>query len=668
MKRHPRRLGPASDRIVHSYKRSLNGFAARLSEQEAQKLSGMEGVVSVFRSKTRKVLTTRSWDFLGFPQTPQEALPLEGDVIVGMLDTGVWPDSPSFSDDGMGPPPSRWKGACINFRCNNKIIGARAYRGGATGMAPVDEEGHGSHTASIVAGRAVDNVSFDGLAAGTARGAVPGARLAIYKVCWQDDGCDDADVLAAFDDAIADGVDVISLSIGGWVPWQYFEDTYAIGSFHAMRRRVLTSAAAGNIVDGDGKFVGNVAPWMLSVAASSIDRRFIDKIALGNGQIIVKTEEGSTIAQQIISSCKPDDLAKGSYKGKIILCPTQDTSIYGSDPPFAGAAGVVVVDDATDKANGLSLPGLAVSQDKFNKILAYVKSTSNPVGAISSTETAANPQAPVAASFSSHGPNLITPGILKPDLSAPGIDILAAWSPLSPPWGSPKTRVIYSIEYGTSMACPHASGAAAYVRSFHRDWSPAMVMSALITTATPMNTSGNAGYSELKYGAGQLNPSKASDPGLVYDASEEDYVAFLCAQGYNATQLALLTGSNSTTCPAGGDLNYPTMAAHVAPGKNFTLGFARTATNVGVPDAVYDVEIIGVSSTRGMEVTVAPERLEFSAQNGTATYTVSVSGVAPPADKVVSMAVVWSDGHHVVRSPLVVYTVSVDMPTEEMAP
>ncbi|KAG2640587.1 hypothetical protein PVAP13_2KG100348 [Panicum virgatum] len=277
----------ASDRILRSYKRSLNGFAARLTKQEAHELSSMDGVVSVFPSMTYEPLTTRSWDFLGFPQTPKDELPLEGDIIVGMLDTGIWPDSPSFSDDGFGPPPSKWKGVCQNFTCNNKIIGARAYRRGSSdGLSPLDDEGHGSHTASTVAGRAVGNVSFDGLAAGVARGAVPGARLAVYKVCWSGGGCGGADILAAFDDAIADGVDVISFSIGGPMLRQYFLDVAAIGSFHAMRRGVVTSTAAGNSGLSGGR-VCNVAPWMLSVAASSIDRRFTDRIVLGNGETIV---------------------------------------------------------------------------------------------------------------------------------------------------------------------------------------------------------------------------------------------------------------------------------------------------------------------------------------------------------------------------------------------
>ncbi|CAL5066647.1 unnamed protein product [Urochloa decumbens] len=670
----------ASERILHSYKRSLNGFAARLTEQEAHKLSSMESVVSVFPSRTRELLTTRSWDFLGFPQTPPEELPLEGDVIIGVLDSGVWPDSPSFSDDGMSPPPSRWKGSCHNFTCNNKIIGARAYRGGAaTGLSPVDDHGHGSHTASTVAGRAVGGVSLAGLAGGTARGAVPGARLAVYRVCWERGRCRDADVLAAFDDAVADGVDVISMSIGGLDPSPYFEDAAAIGSFHAMRRGVLTSAGAGN-AGVDGGSVCNVAPWMLSVAASSTDRRLVDKIVLGDGKAIVGASintfppvQNATLAFPFNGSCDPDELAGGSYKGKIVLCPAQRS--YGLGPHLAGAAGSVLVGDQPDVAFPLPLPGLMVTQVQFDEILAYVNSTSNPVGTIGSTETAIDPQAPKPASFSSPGPNLITPGILKPDLSAPGVDIIASWSPLSPPKFNPKdgSKGLYNIDSGTSMACPHASGAAAHVKSFHRDWSPAMIMSALITTATPMNTPSNSGSNELKYGAGQLNPTKARDPGLVYDASEHDYIAMLCAQGYNATALALITGSsNATACAAAngsttvavgsvGDLNYPTMAAQVEPGKNFTVGFPRTVTNVGDAGAVYNVKIVSATGAAGnLVVAVSPSRLEFSERSTKASFTVTVTGVVPGAGHVVSAAIVWSDGKHEVKSPVVVYTPDVE--------
>ncbi|KAL6647326.1 hypothetical protein ACP70R_014763 [Stipagrostis hirtigluma subsp. patula] len=660
----------AFDRIVYSYKRSINGFAARLTEEEKQKLSGMDGVVSVFPSRTYQLQTTRSWDFIGFPKTAQRSLPTEGDVIVGMLDTGVWPGSPSFSDEGFGPPPARWKGACHNFTCNNKIIGARAYRQGydAAGLSPVDTTGHGSHTASTVAGRVVEGVGLAGLAAGSARGAVPGARLAVYKVCW-DDWCAGADILAAFDDAIADGVDLISFSIAGRLPWPYFEDAMAIGAFHAMRRGVLTSAAAGNSALEGGR-VDNVAPWILTVAASSIDRRLADKIVIGNGKTIVGSSinifpklKKAPLVLPINGSCESKSLAGRSYKGKILLCATPDN---GEGALLAGAAGAVIVTYEADIAFSLPLPGLTVTEDQFDEILAYVNKTRNPVGTIHATEPIFDSEAPIVASFSSPGPNMITPAILKPDLSAPGVDILAAWTPLVSVSRNPKdTRfTAYNILSGTSMACPHATGVAAYVKSFHPDWSPAMIMSALITTATPMDPSRNRGGGELTYGSGQLSPARARDPGLVYDAREEDYVRMLCAEGYNATQLRAIAGPNATACPASGrrgtarDLNYPTMAHHAVAKKNFTVRFPRTVTNVGAGGSVYAAKIVGSGSFIG--VSVAPRKLVFSRLLQKVSFTVTVTGALPDANEFVSAAVVWSDGVRQVRSPIIVHTVDVN--------
>lgn len=143
-----------------------------------------------------------------------------------------------------------------------------------------DSSGHGSHTASTAAGRYVTNISYKGLARGGARGGAPMARIAVYKVCWNS-GCYDVDLLAAFDDAIRDGVHIISLSLGPESPQgDYFSDAVSVGSFHAARHGVLVVASVGN--EGNPGSATNLAPWIITVGASSTDRDFTSDITLGN--------------------------------------------------------------------------------------------------------------------------------------------------------------------------------------------------------------------------------------------------------------------------------------------------------------------------------------------------------------------------------------------------
>ncbi|XP_074568513.1 subtilisin-like protease SBT4.3 [Curcuma longa] len=659
-----------SESLVYSYQRSFSGFAAKLSIDEAEKLSEMEGIVSVFPSKTLKLRTTRSWDFLNFRQRVNKNPTLESDVIVGMIDTGIWPESKSFSDQGLRSPPSKWKGTCVNMTCNNKIIGARYYNsfGDYTlnEPSPRDFEGHGTHTASTAAGRSVSHASLYGLARGTARGAVPSARLAVYKVCWSF-GCTDQDILAAFDDAISDGVDVISLSIGHSFPTDYFQDSIAIGSFHAMANGILTSASAGN----DGPYhgtVANVAPWMLVAAASSIDRHIIDKMVTGDhvstlgasvNTFATKTRLGyPLIYLQGNATTSPGDCTalpdKNVLKGKIVLCN------YFSDEIFStGIKGLVFIDDSSlDVSFVYPIPFITVSSLDGLKLLSYINNTKNPVANIHKSEEVFDSEAPLVGSFSSRGPNMITPDILKPDISAPGIDILAAWSPVAPASGIINdTRVVkYNIISGTSMACPHVTGAAAYVKSFHPNWSPAAIMSALMTTAKPMYPS--VGQDQLSYGAGQLNPVKAVDPGLVYDAGASDYVQMLCNSGYNETMIRIVTG-DASSCSASSngtarDLNYPSMALHVQSGKAFTAKFLRTVTNVGgARRCRYKAE---VWADHGLNVVVNPSKLKFSELKEKRQFTVSVSGGPLPGNSTAPATVIWSDGKHQVRSVIVVYT------------
>ncbi|CAI0447404.1 unnamed protein product, partial [Linum tenue] len=682
--------------LVHSYSKSFSGFAAKLTKAETEKLSGHEGVVSVFPSQLRQLHTTRSWDFIGFPQTVARAT-VESDVIIGMLDTGIWPESQSFNASGYGPPPQKWKGTCqssSNFTCNNfdsKIIGARFYHAGqdlndGETISPRDTEGHGTHTASTAAGNIVTHASLLGLAAGTARGGVPSARIAVYKICWTL-GCSDVDILAAFDDAISDGVDIISLSVGG-APTDYFQDAIAIGAFHSMKNSILTSNSAGNSGPAAGT-VSNVSPWSLSVAASTIDRKFATGVKLGNGRTYVggsiNTYEASRMYGLIYGgdalnrtsgsdsrSCGAGSLDRDLVRGKMVHCDgvSRGDVSGGQEPLAAGATGAIMTTSYTeDDAYPLLLPVSILTDAEGATIVEYINSTSDPTAEIFTTRDFVDNSSAYVIYFSSRGPNPITRDILKPDLTAPGVDILAAWSQATTVTGLPgDNRVVpYNIISGTSMSCPHASAAAAYVKSFHPTWSPAAIKSALMTTAHPLSVPDLPDASpvsrdqnpdaEFAYGAGLINLKKAANPGLIYDAREHDYVEFLCGQGYNATEIKLVT-SKAVDCSDVGkkihawNLNYPSFTLSGKPEGTVKRVFRRTVTNVGKGHSKYKAKVI---SSKELKIKVNPKVLRFKDVGETISFRVTVKAKLKQSG-IISGVLVWSDGSHKVRSPVVAHT------------
>ncbi|KAL5709387.1 hypothetical protein ACHQM5_020084 [Ranunculus cassubicifolius] len=661
-----------SDALIHSYKRSFNGFAANLTKEESQKLSSMEGILSVLPSRNVKLHTTRSWDFLGFKEKVKRVPVVESNVIVGVIDSGIYPDAESFSDQGFSPPPKKWKGACRggkNFTCNNKLIGARFYSStkAKDRDSARDTIGHGTHTASTVAGNLVKNVSFDGVAQGSARGAVPLARIAVYKVCWSND-CAESDILAAFDDAIDDGVDVLSVSLGFDEAVDYSSDPLAIGSFHAMRKNILTVQSAGNSGPKQESVVA-VAPWILSVAASSTDRQIIDKVTLGDNTTLVGRAINSFDMEgkkfplmydplfQVIGSKNNASIGaenllnKNRYEGKIIF---HDSFSPGQIELDSEAVGMVLGSDQyNDYGWNYPLPASLLSSKDGETVRSYIEKTKLPVATIKKSETIQNTSAPVIASFSSRGPNIITKSIFKANITAPGVDILAALPPGVPPSSLTVDHrsVKYGILSGTSMSCPHASGAAAYVKTFHPKWSPAAIKSALMTTAFPMSSKKNP-EAEFAYGAGNINPVVAVHPGLVYDALEGDYVKMLCSIGYTTNQIKILSGHINTCSKhsrgSPSDLNYPAMVSTTK-----RTNFTRTVTNVGVANSTYRAII---TSPPDVNISVKPNVLSFKSLYEKKSFVVKVSTRA--VNRILSGSLVWSDGAHNVRSPIVVYVES----------
>ncbi|KAF1898012.1 hypothetical protein Lal_00032774 [Lupinus albus] len=655
--------------LIHSYKRSFNGFTAMLTNRQKEKLSQMEGVVSVFPSRNLQLHTTRSWDFIGFPKSVKRSRAIESDVVVGVIDTGIWPESDSFNDQGFGPIPKNWKGTCAggkNFSCNKKLIGARFY----VVESARDINGHGTHTASIVAGNNVPNASFYGLAQGTARGGVPSARIAAYKACAELECSNDA-IMAAFDDAIADGVSFLSVSLGGSYAVPFDEDPIAIGSFHAMERGILTVNSASNNGPRPST-VSSVAPWILTVASSTIDRSFIDKVILGKGKTLIGRSINSfssngtkfSIAKKNGNSekCLEDSanicecLDSHLVNGKIVLCGNiKVPNYYGGHP-----VGSIIEEFFSHVGSNFvtPLPSLVLSSIEYEQLKSYMNSTNIPKAEILKSETINDINAPMVAYSSSRGPNKIVSEILKPDISAPGVDILASFSPDASPSGQifDTRSAKYNILSGTSMSCPHVAGIAAYLKTFHPDWSPAAIKSALMTTAKPMKGSKDD-VGEYAYGSGQVNPVPTIDPGLVYDISLEDYIQMLCNLGYDNKKVKLISGKNNVCSNAADrslvrNLNYPALAIDVDSMTSFTINFKRTVTNVGIANSTYKATIL---PNPGIQISVVPKTLSFKSLHKKQSFVVTITGGKLLQKNVLTSSLVWSDGTHTVRSPIVVH-------------
>ncbi|CAN7099502.1 unnamed protein product [Brassica rapa subsp. narinosa] len=591
------------------------------------------------------------------------------------MDSGINPLSDSFSDKGFGPPPKKWKGVCQgskHFSCNNKVIGARNYTPKIKGVphSAIDNMGHGSHTASTAAGNAVKDVSFYGLANGTARGGVPAARIAVYKVCDPCiKGCTTDGILSAFDDAIGDNVDLITISIGDDKGLPFHEDIIAIGAFHAMAKGILTVNAAGNS-GPELSTVTSVAPWIFTVGASNTNRAFVTKAVLGDGKTVVGRSVNSfdlkgtkypVVYGKTASSncdaasaafCSPGCLDRKLVSGKIVLC---DSVQNVEEAKYMGAVASIARSIRTDTALVFSFPVTALSGPAYDVFLSYINSTKNPIAAVLKSETIFNQKAPVIASYSSRGPNPIIPDILKPDITAPGTEIIAAYSPSVPPSIADTRHLKYSILSGTSMSCPHVAGVAAYIKTFHPRWSPSMIQSAIMTTAWPVNAS--TLMPEFASGAGHVNPLAAVHPGLVYEASKSDYIAFLCGLNYTGKNLRLISGESRTCTKAQSkslprNLNYPSMTAQVPATKPFKVTFRRTVTNVGTSNTTYKAKVVGSK----LNVEVFPDVFSLKSKHEKKSFTVTVSGKGLGGGELVaSSQLIWSDGFHFVRSPIVVY-------------
>uniref|UniRef100_A0A0D9VJ78 Subtilisin-like protease n=1 Tax=Leersia perrieri TaxID=77586 RepID=A0A0D9VJ78_9ORYZ len=694
----------AATRLIYSYRNVVNGFCARVTREEVFEMAKKDWFVKAIPEKTYKLMTTYTPRLIGLTGPAgtrggvwNRTRNMGEGMIIGVLDDGIAAGHPSFDDAGMAPPPHKWKGRC-DFNstvCNNKLIGARSFyesarwkwRGIDDPVLPVNESAHGTHTSSTAAGNFVPGANAMGNGIGTASGMAPRAHLALYQVCFQDKGCDRDDILAAMDDAVDEGVDVLSISLGDDEAGEFAADPVALGGYTAMMRGVFVSTSAGNNGPGPST-VSNEAPWLLTVAASTTDRKFVVTMKLGNGveldgEALYQPPNFPNTQWPLIEDTRGDGtcsderlMKKVHVAGKLVVC-HQGGNITGLEKGSylhkSGAAGMVLVGPefmgSVLQPKPHILPVAQIAYKVGKKLKSYMKSTKTPTAALiyKGTEFGnRTSMTPAVAPFSSRGPSKQNQGIIKPDIAGPGVNIIAGVpgpQGLSTPPNPLAAK--FDIMSGTSMSAPHLSGIAALIKKAHPKWSPAAIKSAMMTTADTMDrrrkpiTDQDGNKADLfAMGAGQINPAKAMNPGLVYNLSASDYVPFLCALGYSDHEVnSIIHPAPPVKCKKlpfieQKDLNYPSITVFLDR-KPYTVNVSRAVTNVGRGKAVYKAE---VEMPKTVSVTVTPDTLRFKKVNQVKKFTLTISGAkGRMKDGAVAEGhLKWVSPDNVVRSPIVV--------------
>jgi hypothetical protein len=610
-----------SARIGQSFQTVYGGVSATIPANRAKDLLRIDGVVAVQVDHLNQLLTDSSPDFIG-------ASPLYGGlggapnagsgVIYGNLDTGVWPEHPSFADLGnLGAPPGPARRcnfgdnpltpAIDPFVCNDKLIGGHpflaTYLSNPTRAAAEpyhtarDSNGHGTHTSSTSAGNVLASAVVLGTERGPINGIAPGAWVMEYKVCGIQ-GCFDSDTSAAVQQAILDGVDVINFSIsGGTDP---FTDPTELAFLDAYAAGVFVSASAGN--EGPGASTANhLSPWVTTVAASTQTREFASTLTVTGGGAPFVTEGASiTGGAGPLPVVRASDApysnnlctapaAPGTFTGKIVACQRGVNARVdkGFNVLQGGAAGMilfnaVLADTETDN-HWLPTVHLADGTAFVAYLAANPGATASFTGGVSQ-----DGQGDVMAAFSSRGPAGL---FIKPDVTAPGVQILAGMTPTPESITEGPPGQYFQAIAGTSMSSPHVAGAALLLRDAHPSWTPGQVKSALMTTATTdvVKEDLTTDADPFDFGSGRIVVNGASAAKITFDETATNYAAM---------------GGDPLTAI---HLNVPSVNAPVMPGEIFTT---RTAKNVTGSKQQYNVSSV---SPAGSTINVTPKKLTLNA-------------------------------------------------------
>ncbi|HSI57615.1 MAG TPA: S8 family serine peptidase [Ideonella sp.] len=705
-------------KLLHAYNYSFNGFAARLTDAQVQRLRGLPGVVAVTLDTPRELTTSYTPTFLGLDgphgvwTARAHGSRLRGeDVIIGVIDGGVQPEDASFADRQdakgnpttgpgsvvYGAPPAGWAGSCTAgpgfdpaLHCNHKLIGAQAFDASfqSTGLpigwdefagSPRDVYGHGSHTASTAAGNQGVNARSNGQNVGKISGMAPRARIAAYKVCWNwfndaiganQNNCWTGDSMAAIDAAVADGVDVINYSISGSAT--NLMDPVEIAFLNAAAAGVFVTASAGNA--GPGNTTAHPSPWITTVAASTHDRFLKADATLGDGSVyngasmsaglaptstILSTDaQGPKASAEDARLCFVGGLDPAKVAGKVVVCDRGTSARTDKSLAVrkAGGVGMILLNAPITLPGGGSdtlnddahwVPTVHLPQANRDAVRAYA-ALPGSTAALGVGTQAPGIVAPVMADFSSRGPNLAVSDVIKPDITAPGVAVLAAYATPQADQAThdaigagtlaPKPYVAYL--QGTSMSSPHIAGLAALLKQQWPTMSPSKIKSALMTSAGGVKLADGSPDNNLNgYGAGHANPAGALNPGLVYPINSNDYYAYLCGKGLVAASdpLCGIVGSLP-----GHRLNLPSFSGDV-PGS---LTFERRVSNLASARS-YTATV----SVPGFDATVSPTTLSVG-KDGSAKFTLTLKANGAALGAWSQGSLVWSDGQHVVRSPI----------------
>jgi subtilisin family serine protease len=704
--RNSARAGAGVDaaQVVNTYDFALAGFSALLTPAEAERLRLQKGVVSVVRDELRQLHTDRSPDFLGLTNTGgayESNLTGEG-VVVGIIDTGIWPEHPSFEDDGTLPEPDIAEGVpCefgntvhnpedIAFDCTNKLAGARdmralynAFVGPELYDSARDADGHGSHTAGTAAGNADVEAEIFGIDRGTISGLAPRAAVIAYKGCG-DLGCFGGDLADAIDQSVADGVDVINYSIGSTTPSLTGIDDIAF--LFAADAGVFVATSNGNGGPG-ASTTGSPAsvPWITSVGASHHDRMFQGSVVLGSGDEFFGASVTHGVGQAELvdaarlrnESCDPNVRFRPRPEGKIVLCKGAVQRAAKSRAVMEqGGVGVIVYNDVANQtlpSDNHYLPAVHVSNADGLAIKAYIASLpgtgrpqNRPRAEIIGGVAVERDVHSYMAYFSSRGPvgSPASADIIKPDVTAPGVQILAANSPAE---GFDAPGELFMAIQGTSMSSPHAAGLFALLKQAHPEWSPAAAKSAMMTTARQnvFKEDQTTLADPFDMGAGHVDPSGPTDapnsmfnPGIVYDAGFFEYLGFLCdaAPEVFLNPEATCAFVESLGVPTTTEnLNYPSIGVSEVAG---TKTITRTVTNVSGSSLDLTANVVAPD---GYDVTVEPSNLVLAAGES-ASFDVTIDNLTAPLDEWRFGSLTWVGDGYAARSPIAVKAVQIEVP------